>query len=58
MIGSIVVVGVLTRCALLHPLYDLKAAQMNIQSSLFREHVFRGLTRAMSMKGPKVFVMR
>ena len=33
MIGSIVVVSVLTCCALLHYIYDLKAEQMNIHYS-------------------------
>ena len=37
MISGIVVVGTLTRCSLLHPLWDLKAAQMNVQRSLVRE---------------------
>ena len=32
-VGSIVIVGVLTLCALLHSFYDLKAAQMNVQCS-------------------------
>ena len=36
MVGCIVVVGVLTR-ALLHPLCDFKAGQMNLQHSLIRE---------------------
>ena len=36
-VGSIVVVGALTRCALLHSAYDLKAAQMNVQCNLIRE---------------------
>ena len=34
MIGSIVVVGVLTGCALLHSEADLKAAQINMHHSL------------------------
>ena len=37
MVGSIVVVGTLTCCALLHSLCDLKEAQMNIQHSLIQE---------------------
>ena len=31
MVKSIVVVGALTLCAFLHPLYDLKATKMNMQ---------------------------
>ena len=37
MVGSIVVVGVLTRRALLHTVCDLKAAQMNVQHNLIRK---------------------
>ena len=37
MIGSIVVVGALTCCALLNSVRDLKAVQMNVQRSLIRE---------------------
>ena len=37
MIGSIVVVGALTGCALLQHVYDLKAAQMNVKRNLIRE---------------------
>ena len=37
MIGSIVVVGALAHCALLHYMSDLKAAQMNEQHSLIQE---------------------
>ena len=36
-VGSIVVVGALTRCALLQSVYDVKAVQMNVLSSLIRE---------------------
>ena len=36
-VGSIVVVGVLTHCALLHSMYDLKVIQMNVQCSLNQE---------------------
>ena len=35
--GSIVIVGVLTHCALLHFVYDLRAEQMNVQCSLIWE---------------------
>ena len=34
--GSIVVVGILTQCALLHFVCDLKASKMNIQHSLIQ----------------------
>ena len=37
MVGSIMVVGVLTCCTLLHSLCDLKAAQLNDQHSLILE---------------------
>ena len=37
MIGCIVVVGVLTCCALLYSISDLKAEQMNVQCSLIWE---------------------
>ena len=37
MIGSIVVVGTMTRYELLCSMCDLKAARMNIQHSLIRE---------------------
>ena len=37
MIGSIVLVGALTHCALLHPMCDLKVVQINMQSSLIQE---------------------
>ena len=43
LVGSIVVVGVLTHCALLYSMCDLKAVQMNMCCSLFWElmlHVF------------------
>ena len=33
-IGSIVVAGALSRCALVHSVCDLKATQMNMQRSL------------------------
>ena len=36
-IGSIVVVGVLTCYALLHSMFDLKAAQMNVKHILIQE---------------------
>ena len=36
-VGSIVVVGVLTHCALLHSMCDLKFTQMNMQHSLIWE---------------------
>ena len=36
-VGSIIVVGALTRCTLLHSLYNLKAARMNMQQSLIRK---------------------
>ena len=36
-VGSMGVVGVQTRRALLHPMCDLKAAQVNVQHSLIRE---------------------
>ena len=34
-VGSIEVVGILTCCALLHLVCDLKTAQVNVQYSLF-----------------------
>ena len=37
MVDSIVVVGALTRCALRHSVWDLKAAQINMQGSLIWE---------------------
>ena len=37
MVNSIVVVGALTCCGLLHVICDLKAAQMNVQRCLIRE---------------------
>ena len=36
-VGSIVVVGVLTCCALLYLMWDLKPTQMNVQHSLIHE---------------------
>ena len=36
-VDSFVVVGALTRCALLHSVYALKAARMNVQHSLIQE---------------------
>ena len=36
-IGSVMVVGVLTRCALLHFVCDLKSQQINVYWSLFKE---------------------
>ena len=36
-VSSIVLVGVLTCCALLHFMCDLKTAQMNMQCSLIQE---------------------
>ena len=36
-VGSIVAVGALTRCASLHSVSDLKAAQMNVERRLIRE---------------------
>ena len=36
-LGSIVVVDTLTRCAVLHSVCDLKVAEMNMQWSLIRE---------------------
>ena len=40
MVGSIVVVGTLTCCALLHPVCDLKAAQKNVLYNLIWELIF------------------
>ena len=37
MVGSIVVAGVLTHCALLYFMCDLKAVQINMQHSLIQE---------------------
>ena len=37
MVGSIVVTGVLTGCALLHSVCDLKAEHINVQCSLIRK---------------------
>ena len=37
MVCSIVVVGALTHCALLHPWCDLKATLINMQHSLIQE---------------------
>ena len=37
LVGSIIVVGELTGCALFHSECDLKAAQMNVQHSLIQE---------------------
>ena len=39
MFGSIVVVGALTCCALLHSVYDLKATKVNLQGTLIREFI-------------------
>ena len=36
-VGSIVIVGALRCCALLHSVYDLEATQMNLQRCLTRE---------------------
>ena len=33
-VGSITIIGVLTCCALLYPVCDLKATQVNVQQSL------------------------
>ena len=40
LVGSIVVVRALTRCALLHNMCDLKATQINMQHNLIREFIF------------------
>ena len=40
MFGSIVVVGVLTRYAVLHSAWDLKAVRMNVHHSLIQELMF------------------
>ena len=37
MVSSIIVVGALTHCSLLHIMCDLKAAQMNMQRSLIQK---------------------
>ena len=42
MIGSFVVVGTLTCCALAHFVYDLQAAQMNVQHRLIWELMLYG----------------
>ena len=54
MMSSIVVVGVLTHCALLHAVCNLKAAQMNVYRGLIRERYEfeRGF------KQPKTFVLQ
>ena len=49
MVGSIIVVGALTPCALLHSMCDLKAAQMNV----LRMHL--GFER---LKQPKIFAVK
>ena len=36
-IGSILVVGALTHCTFLYSMYDLKAAQINVQCILIQE---------------------
>ena len=51
MVGRIVVVGVLTCCALLYSMCDLKTARFNVQCCLIRKHVIR-------WKQPKPFVVR
>ena len=40
MVGSILVVGVLIHCALLHSVWVLKVAQINVQCSLIQELMF------------------
>ena len=40
MVDSIAAVSVWTRCALIHSVWDLKAAQINVQRTLIRELVF------------------
>ena len=50
---GIVVIGVLTHCALLHTVYDLKASQMNVPRSLIRELMLYEF----KLKQPKIFVV-
>ena len=38
MVGSMAVVGMLTRCAKIHTMCGLKTTQMNFQRSLIPEH--------------------
>ena len=43
-VGSILIVGVLTHCALVLSMYDLKAAQVNVQHSLIWEFMLYKFT--------------
>ena len=55
-IVSTMVVGALTRCALLHFLFDLKASQMNVQYSLIWELMLCEFE--LSHNAAKTFVVR
>ena len=49
--------GALTHCALLHSMFELKAAQMNVQRSLIRERMIHKLQLEFNVtEAPKTFV--
>ena len=60
---SILVVDVLTRCVLLHSVYNLKPTQINVQGSLIRElmlndglvSLFNGISTFLGYLMPKPF---
>ena len=57
-VSSIVVVSVLACCALLHPVCDLKATQMNKQQRLIWELYFKSSNWASTLsKQPKTFAV-
>ena len=56
---SIVLLGALTRCALLHSVFDLKATQMNVQHSLIQKLILHGFKLGYNAwKQPKILVER
>ena len=57
-VGSIKVVGTLTCCVLLHSVYDLKAAQMNVLHSLIRELILYEFKQDYTTTEAATFVMQ
>ena len=59
LVGSIMVVGVLTRSALLHSMCDLKTTQMNMHHSLIQELIYYKFKIALNaLEAAKIIIVQ